>query len=492
MSGHYVRLLEEAVKSPCEPISALPMLGPEEIDRILYEWNNTGTEYPKDKTIHGLFEEQVERTPGHIAVIDSLMQLSYLELDERSNRLSKYLRSQGIRQEEAIGIMSGHSVETVIGILAILKAGGAYLPIDPDYPQERIDFMLKDSGAEIIVGNRLACSAHIEPSTVSRPPATSLAYIIYTSGSTGRPKGVMINHRSVVRLVKNTNYIEFKPGDRILQTGALEFDASTFEIWGSLLNGLTLYIVSKDVILTPEKLKTSIRRYGITVMWMTSPLFNQMAQADIEIFAGLKNFLVGGDVLSPAHIGRLRRRYPRLNVIDGYGPTENTTFSTTFLIEKEYKGNIPIGKPIANSTVYIVDKYNNPQPVGVAGELFVGGDGVSRGYLNDPELTAEKFSSARLYKTGDLARWQSEGVIEFLGRMDSQVKIRGYRVELRIDQRSGSTRNRSISIGVYSFGKGDRGIGTAGVFVGEITGLYDPVLFCADGKDTVNSQWKDR
>ncbi|HLP46738.1 MAG TPA: amino acid adenylation domain-containing protein, partial [Candidatus Kapabacteria bacterium] len=272
--------------------------------------------------------------------------------------------------------------------------------------------------------------------------SNQLAYVIYTSGSTGRPKGVLVTHQNVVRLVKNTNYIEFFPGYSILQTGAMEFDASTFEVWGTLLNGLKLVLVNKETILSSRELKAALRRYNISTIWMTSPLFNLMLQEDIEIFAGLKNLLVGGDVLSPDHIGRLSSKYPRLNVINGYGPTENTTFSTTCLIQQEYTDNIPIGKPIANSTAYIVDKYNQLQPIGVPGELLVGGDGVARGYLNNPELTADKFKRNVLtndqcpmtndyfYSTGDLARWLSDGNLEFLGRIDQQVKIRGFRIEV--------------------------------------------------------------
>jgi amino acid adenylation domain-containing protein/non-ribosomal peptide synthase protein (TIGR01720 family) len=265
--------------------------------------------------------------------------------------------------------------------------------------------------------------------------SANLAYIIYTSGSTGIPKGVMVDHRSVVRLVKNTNYIQFQQRNRILQTGALEFDASTFEIWGALLNGLELHLAAKDILLTPEKLKKNIQDGDITTMWMTAPLFNQMMDTDIEIFRNLINLLVGGDILSPPHINRIKRKFPQLNVINGYGPTENTTFSTTFLIDNEYEQNIPIGKPIANSSAYIVDKDNHMVPVGVKGELLVGGDGVARGYLNSPELTAEKFvdslsQSGILYRTGDLTRWGPDGVIEFFGRIDQQVKIRGFRIEL--------------------------------------------------------------
>jgi amino acid adenylation domain-containing protein len=263
-----------------------------------------------------------------------------------------------------------------------------------------------------------------------------LAYTMFTSGSTGQPKAVLIDHQNVVRLVKNTNFVTLKAGDHLLQTAPLEFDASTIEIWGSLLNGLSLYLTNENNILNPGDVKEFIRKYEIDTMWMTSPLFNRMLEADIEIFWGLKNFMIGGDALSPAHVNQLRSRYPGLNVINGYGPTENTTFSTTYLVNKKYNGNISIGKPIPNSTAYILDKNNYVMPLGVAGELCVGGDGVSRGYLNNPGLTRERFipnpfiKSDRLYKTGDRTRWLADGNIEFLGRLDHQVKIRGIRIEL--------------------------------------------------------------
>jgi amino acid adenylation domain-containing protein len=269
---------------------------------------------------------------------------------------------------------------------------------------------------------------------INRP--TDLAYAIFTSGSTGKPKATIVEQMNVVRLVKNNNFVQLEAGDRLLQTGALEFDASTFEIWGALLNGLELFLADKDKILIAEELKLLIEKYEINTMWLTSPLFNQLLQTDIEIFRGLKNLLVGGDVLSPFHINRLRARFPRLNVINGYGPTENTTFSTTHLIHKKYDDNIPIGNPIANSTVYIIDSAGDLTPGGAPGELCVGGDGVARGYLNNPELTAQRFvknsflTDGRLYKTGDLARWLPDKNIEFIGRIDQQVKIRGIRIEL--------------------------------------------------------------
>ncbi|MCP4155441.1 MAG: amino acid adenylation domain-containing protein, partial [bacterium] len=420
-------------------------------------------------------EEQVEKGPHRIAVVDTVQDsryLTYRELNAKSNHLAAYLQTKVAGEEDAIAISAETSLEMVIGILAILKAGGGYLSLNPDYPVERKRYLLNDADISLLLtdsrqtGNYrretiqltptgtpvISEDGHCEPCLQKRqttpPQANNLAYIIYTSGSSGKPKGVMVEHRNVVRLVKNTNILDFREGDRILQTGALEFDASTFEIWGALLNGLELHLAPKETILTPEKLKKIIRNHKISTLWMTAPLFNRMVEADIEIFQTPANLLAGGDVLSTVHIGHVKRRYPDLNIINGYGPTENTTFSTTFHIKKEYKKNIPIGKPIANSTAYIMDKFENLVPIGINGELVVGGDGVARGYLNNPELTAEKFidypkanrghhesrphqsqSPIRIYKTGDLAKWMPDGNIQFSGRIDDQVKVRGFRIE---------------------------------------------------------------
>jgi fengycin family lipopeptide synthetase D len=391
-------------------IKDITLLAGEERRRVLVEFNNTGVDFPGDKTLHRLFEEQVEQRPDGAAVTGSaqgvgaqravplLMDdvvVTYKELNKKSNQLACTLKEKGVLADSIVGMMVKRSIEMIIGILGILKAGGAYLPIDPDYPQERIDYMLKDSGAKILLATggtgveEKISSSPVSP--VSPAASSNLAYIIYTSGSTGSSKGVVVEHRSVVRLVKNTNYVRFREGDRILQTAPLAFDASTFEIWGALLNGLTFFLTSKEEILLPGTLKEMIDKYDIAAMWMTSPLFNQVVEGDVEVFAGLGTLLVGGDVLSPSHIQRVKKRFPFLEIINGYGPTENTTFSTTFSIEAEYRENIPIGKPIANSVAYIVDKNGQLQPIGVPGELYVGGDGVARGYLNNPGLTAERF-----------------------------------------------------------------------------------------------------
>ncbi|MFC2146102.1 amino acid adenylation domain-containing protein [Acidobacteriota bacterium] len=489
MSGHFCLIMENIIKNPIQPVHEIDILSEKEKLQLLVDFNDTTVDYPRDMTIHELFAEQVEQTPDYIAVTGPLAieyrtymthmtYISYRELNEKSNQLASLLKEKGVGPDTITAIMVERSLEMIIGILGILKTGGAYLPIDPDYPVERINYMLADSGAEILLKNDdftpeafnncpKGASSHLH---LSPAPATSLAYIMYTSGSTGRPKGVLVDHMNVVRLVINTNYVELTGETRILQTGAPVFDATTFEIWGTLLNGGQLVLVSNDIILNARLLGKTLAKYKITTLWLTSPLFNQLVQQNSHIFSGLKYLLVGGDVLSPQTINRSRDENRGLNIINGYGPTENTTFSTTYLVEKDSRENIPIGKPISNSTAYILDRYGCLQPVGVYGELFVGGDGVARGYLNNPELTAEKFCLQRpggivkgtgkdhmqscnhasrqpciqatmqlsthhspqypIYCTGDLARWLPDGNIEFLGRIDQQVKIRGFRVEL--------------------------------------------------------------
>ena len=490
------RVTAAGVETPAIKLADIEIISEAEKKQIVFDFNNTVSEYPRDKTIHQLFAEQALKTPDHIGLVGAsggqgaffektapwtptktFDHLTYGQLNEQSDCLAGVLTEKGVLPDTIVAIMMERSIEMIIGIMGILKSGGAYMAIDPQYPPERIDYMLKESNAKILIRmeegrkkiivncqlsmSELPRTFHHSSFIIHHSNPFHLAYIIYTSGSTGSPKGVPVTHRNVVRLVKNTNFIDFQPGDRVLQTGALEFDASTFEVWGALLNGLTFYPLDKDNILPPQKLKDTISRYRITTMWLTSPLFNQVVQTDAGIFAGLRNLVVGGDVLSPFHIGHVRRRFPGLHIINGYGPTENTTFSTTFEITKEYTAGIPIGGPIANSTAYILDKNGRLQPIGVPGELYVGGDGVARGYLNNPELTAEKFGPLNtlmtqitqikakidksffrgsrgadfskkaplVYKTGDRARWLADGNIEFLGRIDRQIKIRGFRVE---------------------------------------------------------------
>ncbi|WP_189032800.1 non-ribosomal peptide synthetase, partial [Paenibacillus albidus] len=317
----------------------------------------------------------------------------------------------------------------------------------------RVSYLLEDSQAQVLLAKAAnlgkvdiqvetielerAADMAQEPANLAPINTSSdLVYMMYTSGSTGKPKGVMVEHRNVVRLVRNTSYMMFEEGDRILQTGAQVFDPSTFEIWGALLNGLELYVIDKYTLLDPNQLEKMIQDNRITIMQLTTPLFNQIARDKSQMFSGLKRLMVGGDVLSAKRVAEVKKACPGLKIVNAYGPTENTVISSYYLVDKELQEtSIPIGRPIQNSTTYIVDRYGKLAPIGVPGELWVGGDGVARGYKNLDELTAEKFiadpfqEGGRMYLTGDMAKWQPGGNLEFIGRVDNQLKIRGFRVE---------------------------------------------------------------
>ncbi|NBI30069.1 non-ribosomal peptide synthetase [Chengkuizengella marina] len=454
ISVHYHNILQIITDEPNILIKDIEILSDKEKDLILVDFNHTKHHYPKDKTIQMLFEEQAQKHPDHIAVVCEDVKLTYAELNEKANHLANRLKKEGVKADTVVAMMQERSIELIIGMLAVLKAGGAYLPIDPDYPSERVEYLLADSEADILLTKtaylhkvnknitviELEKAQHMESEVNNLSieyKASHLAYMMYTSGSTGKPKGVMVEQQNVVRLVKNTNYVTFAEGDRILQTGAEVFDACTFEIWGALLNGLELYVVDKYTILSPEKLEKTMKENKITTMWLTSPLFNQLSLQKSNMFDQLNTLIVGGDVLTPKRINDVKKHCPNLTVVNGYGPTENTTFSCCYAIHKTHESNIPIGQPIHNSTAYIVDPFGKLAPVGVPGELWVGGDGVARGYKNLDTLTSEKFISnpfvidkQRCYRTGDLARWLPDGNIEYIGRMDNQLKIRGFRVEV--------------------------------------------------------------
>lgn len=453
MLQHFITIIKEIILNTEKKLSEIEMISEEEKKCILNNYNNTTVQYPYNKTIVELFERQVEEFPENIAIISGKEQLTYKDLNEKTNQLARLLRKEGIINDCLVGIKATYSLEMVIGILAIIKAGGAYLPIDFRTPKERIKYILEESKAHILLTQKSFLKdkfpginvINLEDEALYTGDASNLevintpndlAYTIYTSGSTGNPKGVMIEHRNVVRLVKNMNYVDLSINDRVLQTCSIAFDVSTFEIWGSLLNGLTLVQVNHDVILNTEKLKTNLLRHNITILWLTSPLFDQHCQQDPEMFRSLKYLLIGGDILNKKSVEKVRCQCPNVKIINGYGPTENTTFSTCFHITEEYENSIPIGKPINNSTAYIVDENATLQPIGIPGELWVGGDGVARGYLNNTTLTNEKFIpnpfkiGDRIYKTGDIARWLDDGNIDFIGRKDHQIKIRGFRVEI--------------------------------------------------------------
>ncbi len=451
---HYRHILEQIVAiHPSEAIKNIQIITLEEQLRIVNEFNNTKREYPYQSGIAELFEEQVALHPDKKALVSENASYTYSQLSNWANNIALSLQEAGATLESKVALLTGRTTEMIAGILGILKANAAYIPIDPDYPMDRKEYMLQDASVDILLTipelkdniNFTGTKIVIDQSTAKEKckgslpllaKGNNLAYIMYTSGSTGRPKGVMIEQQSVARLVKNTNFLQLTQNDTLLLTGAPVFDATTFEIWGSLLNGGCLCVVSEETILNASLLKEAIMKYGVSSMWLTAPLFNQLIDSNEKTFTTLKHLIVGGDVLSPQHINKALRANKELVIINGYGPTENTTFSNCFPIDKEYNKNIPIGKPIANSTAYIFNDELMLLPVGIEGELYLGGDGLARGYLNNDALTAEKFISnplnlsERLYRTGDRAKWLLDGTVDFMGRKDLQVKIRGFRIEL--------------------------------------------------------------
>lgn len=445
--NHYIQVLDSISANYCGTVGDIEILT--EADRVsIAKFNMTETDYPKDKTLVELLEEQVNKAPDSIAVVFDDTNITYYELNKRSNILAGKLRSMGIQPDDRIAVLAERSVEMIIGICAILKAGGAYVPIDTRYPEARIRYIIEDCSAKAVLVHKnvidagapiidLAEMGTWEGSSDNLPRVNTpsdLAYIIYTSGTTGNPKGSMIEHKSVIRLVKDTNYISFGADSVILQTGAMAFDASTMEVWGPLLNGGKLVLADYDVILEANALENVILKHKVNTMWLTSTLFNQLVEMKCSIFDSLDTLLIGGEKLSEKHVRTFKKENVKTRLINGYGPTENTTFTTTFYIPDDFE-KIPIGTPIANTRVYIVDEHKELCGIGIPGEICAAGAGVSRGYLNKPELTEEKFipgvlGEDVLYCTGDLGRWLPDGNIEYLGRIDEQIKIRGFRVEL--------------------------------------------------------------
>lgn len=459
MADHFLRLLEHAVYYPETRFSELPLLSEDERVDLLATRNATATPYPRQARIEALFAQQVARSPEAIALEFEGETLSYAELETRANRVAHYLRSLGVSSEARVGLSGERSIEMIVGMLGILKAGAVYVPFDVEEPTERLLLTLQDAEVRVVLTRELQLSSlaqrglrivalGLETAEINRQPsdppagvgeATSLAYIMFTSGSTGVPKGVCVPHRAVVRLVSTTDYFRAEKSDVFLQFAPLAFDASTFEIWGALLNGARLVLFPAHVP-SMDELAQTIMRTRTSIMWLTAPLFHHLVDLHLDCFSGVRQLLAGGDVLSAAHAKKFIERHPNSTLTNGYGPTENTTFTCTQAISAGVAlgSSVPIGKPVANTKVYVLDHYLNPVPFGIVGQLFAAGDGLAEGYLNRPELTAQKFlrnpfdaaPEARMYATGDYVRYRLDGSLEFLGRIDHQVKIRGFRVEL--------------------------------------------------------------
>ncbi|HFD91805.1 MAG TPA: amino acid adenylation domain-containing protein [Gammaproteobacteria bacterium] len=459
MLDHYVNLLEGIAAGPDRRISQLPLLGEAEREWILREWNATASPYPAGKGVHQLFERQCARAPGRLAAVYGAHSLSYGDLNARANRLARMLRARGVDAGTLVGLLMERSCDMVVALLAILKAGGGYVPLDPDYPRDRLALMLEECQASVLLTHSALVGrlpehtpsflcldridedlrAHDDGNLDSRVTPDAIAYVNYTSGSTGKPKGVCVPHRAVNRLVLETNYIELGEADRVAQVSTISFDAATFEIWGALLNGATLVGADKQTLLSADEFSDWLSRERITAMFLTTAVFNHLAEENPAMFSSLDCLLFGGEAADPKRVRAVWEAAPPRHLINVYGPTENTTFSTWHEITElpDESLPVPIGRPIANTQAYILDQSMNPVPVGVYGELYLGGAGLALGYLNNQALTRERFvlnpfseePGARLYRTGDMARYLADGKIVFHGRTDDQVKIRGFRIE---------------------------------------------------------------
>jgi amino acid adenylation domain-containing protein len=458
MAGHFQVLLESIVADPGERIGRLPLLNKVERDGLLTEWNKATAIYPKRACIHTLVEEQAARTPEAVAVLHEKTSLTYAELNARANQLAHYLRANGVGRQTLVGICMERRPELIVGLLGILKAGGAFVPLDPDLPHARLAFTMEDTAAQVLItqenllarlpgtAGRVVCldrdwsgiSAHANTNPASTTTPDDLAYVMYTSGSTGRPKGVAIRQQGIVRLVLAPNYVSLTPEDTIAQVSNVAFDAATFEIWGALANGAKLVIISKDVMLSPPLFAKTLAEHGVSCIFLTTALFNLIGIEKPDTFSSLRYVLFGGEICDPARVKAVLEAGPPQHLVHVYGPTETTTFATSY--EVAHVGNdrtIPIGRPISATEVFLLDSRGQVVPPGVVGEIYIGGPGVAAGYVGRLEETGARFvrhplrtdSSERVYRTGDLARWLSDGCIEFVGRNDDQVKIRGFRVE---------------------------------------------------------------
>ncbi|MBD8499273.1 non-ribosomal peptide synthetase [Paenibacillus arenosi] len=449
-ADHLVRLLSVLLFQSDLGLGQVDMLSPDERETLLKRFNDTETEFERGKTIYGLFEEQAELYPDNVAVVMNEQQLTYRELNERSNRLARTLRERGVEADQLVAILAERSLDMVVGILAILKAGGAFVPVDPDYPEERIRFMIEDSGAHLLLTHRerlqqvpfegtvLALNdeqaytddgSNLEP--VSGP--NNLAYVIYTSGTTGKPKGAMLEHRGLVSLkLMFADRLGITEHDRIVQFASLSFDASCWEMFKAFYFGAALYIPTAETILDNRLFERYMNENAITAA-ILPPTYS--AYLNPDRLPSLKKLVTGGSAVSAEFVQQWKSK---VHYFNAYGPTEASIVTTLWDAEEEQPERkvIPIGRPLANHRIFILDAHLQLVPPGVDGELCVAGVGLARGYLNHPELTAEKFvehpfaPGERLYRTGDLARWLPDGNIEYLGRIDHQVKIRGIRIEI--------------------------------------------------------------
>jgi natural product biosynthesis luciferase-like monooxygenase protein/amino acid adenylation domain-containing protein len=458
--GYFRTLLEDAARNPARRLSELALMTEVQRRQVVAEWNNEAQGAREFRCLHDEFAEVARRMGHSTAVVCGEHTLSYAELDQRSARLARRLRRLGVGAGALVGICIERSAEMVVGMLGVLKAGGAYVPLDPSYPQERLAFMLDDAQAHVLLthsslaekfdeywGYTIRLDAEVGEEEgadeaedgVPTAGAENLAYVIYTSGSTGQPKGVAVPHRAVHNLVRGTNYITLEESDVVAQVSNSSFDAATFEVWGALLSGARLVIIEKDVALAPHALAAQLEAHGVTVMFLTTALFNHVARELPVAFRGLRHLLFGGEAVEPKWVREVLEQGRPGRLVHDYGPTETTTIAISQEVTsvEQQSRLVPIGRPLKNVQIYVLEEHLRPVPVCVPGGLYVGGCGLARGYFDRPALTGERFipdpfssePGARLYQTGDLARFLPDGCVEFLGRSDQQVKIRGFRVE---------------------------------------------------------------
>jgi amino acid adenylation domain-containing protein len=452
-------LIENFTATPHQSVSQWSMLNDEEQYKLLLEQNATYSDYDRQPSLHLWFEAQVAKAPDRMAIRLGAAELTYSELNRKANQLAHYLINCGVRPETLVGIYMERCIEAVVAILGIIKAGGAYVPLDPSSPLEHLSYIVDETQPLVVLTtesladqlpyncghvicldadwDKVARESQQSPTCLTEPE--SAAYVMYTSGSTGRPKGIRITHKGILRLVINQDYIQLGPSDIVAQVSNTAFDAATFEIWGSLLNGSQLQIISRDIVLSTAEFVEHVREHSVTVMFLTTALFNQIAREDGTAFSSLRYLLFGGEAVEPRWVKEVMQKGAPEHLLHVYGPTETTTFATWHLVEadKESWETIPIGKSIKNTRVYILDEYKRMVGEAVTGELYIGGEGVARDYLKRADQTAERFvpdpysgeSGSRMYRTGDVCRWVEGGKIEFLGRVDNQVKVRGYRIE---------------------------------------------------------------
>ena len=443
--------LVELATAPSRPLADLA-LGSQDEAGLRRRWNRTGADYPREATVPALFAAQVARQPQATALVTPAGSWTYAELDRRSTELAWGLRECGVRLDTPVTVALPRGADLIATLLAVLKAGGAYLPIDPASPSARVAAMIAGAGLAVVTDETAAAVPEVPGVRVVRlaelgsgqdaalPPdlahPQSLAYLSFTSGSTGVPKGVAVPHRAVVRLVSDPTFATLGPGQRVLQLAPVAFDASTLEIWGALLTGATVVVAPPGPLGLPE-IAELLRSCGVSVAWLTAGLFHQLVELDAGALAGIGQLLAGGDVLAPDAVRAALAARGGKPLVNGYGPTENTTFTACHVMTDpaQVGATVPIGRPIQHTTVQILDERLRPVPIGVAGELYTGGDGLARGYRGNAAATARAFvpdpdgNGGRLYRTGDLARWRADGVLEFIGRVDDQVKVRGFRVE---------------------------------------------------------------